>query len=49
MSVSKVNKLRIGLVCVALVLLGKLFYIQIIDDSYKTNAWSTMSSILPEA
>ncbi len=38
MSVSKVNKLRIGLVCVALVLLGKLFYIQIIDDSYKTNA-----------
>ena len=30
--------LLIGLVIVALVLLGKLFYIQIIDDKYKINA-----------
>lgn len=30
--------LLIGLVAVALVLLGKLFYIQIIDDKYKINA-----------
>ena len=32
------NKLLTGLVVVAAVLLGKLFYIQIVNDSYKTDA-----------
>ena len=38
MDLTRKNKLLIGLVAVALILLGKIFYIQIIDDSYKTSA-----------
>ena len=38
MEVNRKNKLLIGLVTVALVLLGKLFYIQCINGSYKVNA-----------
>ena len=35
---SRVVKLLIGLGVVAAILLGKIFYIQIVDDSYKQNA-----------
>lgn len=35
---NKQKKIIIGLITVALILLGKLFYIQIIDDSYKKDA-----------
>ncbi len=38
MTLDRKNKLLIGLGVVALILLGKLFYIQIIDDKYKTDA-----------
>ena len=38
MEVNRKNKLLLGLAAVALVLLGKLFYIQVIDDSYKKDA-----------
>lgn len=38
MSVSKSTKLLIGLCIVAAILLTKLFIIQIVDDSYKTDA-----------
>ena len=38
MDLSRKNKLLIGLVAVALILLAKIFYIQIVDDSYKTSA-----------
>lgn len=38
MEASSVNKLRIGLIVVAVILLGRLFVIQIIDDKYKVNA-----------
>ena len=38
MELDRRNKLMIGLLAVALILLGKLFYIQIIDDSYKNDA-----------
>lgn len=38
MHLNRKNKLLIGLSCAALILLGKLFYIQVIDDRYKTDA-----------
>lgn len=38
MEINRKNKLLIGLVAVALLLLGKLFYIQCINGSYKVNA-----------
>lgn len=38
MEVNRKNKLLLGLAAVALVLLGKLFYIQVIDDNYKKDA-----------
>lgn len=38
MEVNRKNKLLIGLVVVALILLGKLFYIQIIDTRYKKDS-----------
>ncbi len=38
MEINRKNKLLIGLVAFALLLLGKLFYIQIINDEYKKDA-----------
>ena len=38
MEINRKNKLLMGLAAVSLVLLGKLFYIQVIDDSYKKDA-----------
>ena len=38
MEVNRKNKLLIGLVAVAVLLLGKLFYIQIVNDKYKKDA-----------
>lgn len=38
MHLNRKNKLLIGLSVFALILLGKLFYIQVIDDRYKTDA-----------
>lgn len=38
MRLNRKNKLLIGLSVFALILLGKLFYIQVIDDRYKTDA-----------
>ena len=38
MKLDRKNKLLIGLCAVAMILIGKLFYIQIIDDKYKTDA-----------
>ena len=38
MEINRKNKLLIGLVAFALMLLGKLFYIQIINDEYKKDA-----------
>ena len=38
MDLSRKNKLLIGLVAVAVILLAKIFYIQIIDDTYKISA-----------
>ena len=38
MDTSRRNKLLIGLGVVGAILLGKLFYIQIIDDRYKRDA-----------
>ena len=38
MEVNRKNKLLIGLVAVAVILLGKLFYIQIVNDKYKKDA-----------
>lgn len=38
MKLNKQNKLLIGLVIAALILVGRLFYIQILDDKYKTDA-----------
>jgi len=38
MDLSQKNKLLIGLVAVAVILLAKIFYIQIIDDTYKISA-----------
>ncbi len=38
MEINRKNKLLIGLGTVALLLIGKLFYIQIIDDEYKKDA-----------
>lgn len=38
MEINRKNKLLIGLAAFALVLLGKLFYIQIINDEYKKDA-----------
>jgi len=38
MEVNRKNKLLIGLAAVALVLLGKLFYIQVIDEGYKKDS-----------
>ena len=38
MEISRSNRLVIGLGVAVLVLLGKLFYIQIINDKYKRDA-----------
>ena len=38
MKLDRTNKLLTGLAVAAAILIGKLFYIQIIDDSYKTDA-----------
>lgn len=38
MEVNRKNKLLIGLVCIAAILLGKLFYIQVINSEYKQDA-----------
>ena len=38
MSFSRSNKLVVGLCIVAAILLGKIFYIQIIEDRYKTDS-----------
>lgn len=38
MDLSRKNKLLIGLVAVAFILLAKIFYIQIVDDTYKISA-----------
>ena len=38
MKLDNKNKILIGLCAVAMILIGKLFYIQIIDESYKTDA-----------
>lgn len=38
MVINRKNKLLIGLVVIALILLGKLFYIQVIDNEYKKDA-----------
>ncbi len=38
MEMNRKNKLLVGLVAVAVILLGKLFYIQIINDKYKKDA-----------
>ena len=38
MEINRKNKLLIGLVVVAAILLGKLFYIQVIDGSYKRSS-----------
>jgi len=38
MEMNRKNKLLIGLVAVAAILLGKLFYIQIVNDKYKKDA-----------
>ena len=38
MEITRKNKLQIGLVAVAAILLGKLFYIQIVNDKYKVDA-----------
>ena len=38
MKLDRTNKLLTGLAVAAVILIGKLFYIQIIDDSYKTDA-----------
>lgn len=38
MKLNRQNKLLAGLVAVVLILFGKLFYIQILDDRYKTDA-----------
>ena len=38
MEINRKNKRLMGLAAVSLVLLGKLFYIQVIDDSYKKDA-----------
>ena len=37
-SLKRVKTLQISVVAVAIVLLLRLFYIQVIDDSYKSNA-----------
>ena len=38
MEVNRKNKLLIGLTAIALILLGKLFYIQIVNPKYKIDA-----------
>ena len=38
MKLDRKNKLLAGLIIAAAILIGKIFYIQIIDDSYKTDA-----------
>jgi penicillin-binding protein 2 len=38
MEMNRKNKLLVGLVAVAVILLGKLFYIQIVNDKYKKDA-----------
>ena len=38
MEVNRKNKLLTGLVCIASILLGKLFYIQVINNEYKQDA-----------
>ena len=38
MKLDRTNKLLTGLAVAAAILVGKLFYIQIIDDSYKIDA-----------
>lgn len=43
MEVSKKSKLVIGLLAVALILLGRLFYIQIVNDKFKINASNNSS------
>ena len=38
MEMNRKNKLVIGLVAVSAILLGKIFYIQIVNDKYKKDA-----------